>query len=164
MVTSPLPEPRMRLKHPHHPLPVPRPGRRLRQMLYLALAATLLSGLGWLLAHYLLPLPEDAARHPLETWSIRSHGLAAMFALAVHGAYWQQHIAHASRQRRHFVSGILLLAAWLLLILSGYGLYYLTDEGLRATTSLAHWSIGLALPVALLAHLRQRWRLRRPST
>ncbi len=152
----------MRLKHPQQHLPVPRPSRRLRQMLYLALAATLLSGLAWLLAHYLLPLPEDAARHPLETWSIRTHGLAAMFALAVHGAYWQQHIAHASRQRRHFVSGMLLLAAWLVLAVTGYGLYYLTDEGLRALTSLAHWAIGLALPVVLIAHIFHRLRQRRP--
>lgn len=150
----------MRLKHAAQP--VPRPAQRLRQMLYLALAATLLSGAGWLIGHYLLPLPEDAARHPLETWSIRSHGLAAMFALAVHGAYWQQHIARASRQRRRLLSGMLLLAGWLLLILSAYGLYYLTDEGLRAATSLAHWLTGLALPVLLAAHLLSREGEHRP--
>jgi hypothetical protein len=151
----------MRLKHSAQP--VPRPARRLRQMLYLALAATLLTGAGWLIAHFWLPLPEDAARHPLETWSIRAHGLAAMFALAVHGAYWQQHIARASRQRRHFASGMLLLAGWLTLILSGYGLYYLTDEGLRADTSLAHWLTGLAIPVLLAAHMLSRQGDRRPG-
>ena len=145
----------MRLKHNQQTV-VARPARRLRQMLYLALAATLLTGAGWLLAHYFLPLPEEAARHPLETWSIRSHGLAAMLALAVHGAYWQQHIARASQQRRHFFSGMALLAGWLLLIMSGYGLYYFTDEALRANTSLAHWLTGLALPLLLVIHIISR--------
>ena len=150
-------------KHLPHPspqqrrlYPVPRPTPGLRRALYLATLLIAGSGYAWLLAHYLLPLPETeefTARHPLETWSIRVHGAAAMLALAVLGALWQQHIGHALRQRRYVLSGAGLLAGWLGLIGSGYGLYYLTSEELRATFSLTHWLLGLALPVALFAHI-----------
>jgi hypothetical protein len=155
-------------KHLSHPspqqrihYPVPRPTPALRRALYLATLLIAGSGYAWLVAHYLLPLPEFAARHPLETWSIRLHGAAAMLALAVFGALWQQHIGHALRQRRYFRSGVALLAGWLLLIASGYGLYYLTDEALRATFSQAHWLLGLALPLALAAHIAHAFTKKR---
>lgn len=147
------------LKHPSHPIPRPTP--RLRQALYVATLLVLLSGLGWLVAHYWLPLPEFAARHPLETWSLRLHGAAAMFALMVFGAVWQQHLGYALRQRRYLPSGSALLGAWLGLIGSGYGLYYLTDEALRASLSLGHWLLGLALPIALFGHIAHAIKKRR---
>lgn len=137
-----------------------RPGANLRRAMYAASALLVLSGLAWLLAHYVLPLPEDAARHPLEAWSIRVHGAAAMLGLAVFGSLWSNHVLGAWPRRRHAWSGGAMVALWLGLILSGYGLYYLADETWRNAASTLHIAAGLALPLGLLAHLTQIQRRR----
>jgi hypothetical protein len=41
---------------------------------------------------------------------------------------------------------------------SGYLLYYLSSDTLISTASLAHWSVGLLLPVPFILH---RWRRRK---
>lgn len=139
-----------------HPRPrkAVRPGRRQRQVLYLGSVLLLASGLLWLLAHYALPVPDDAARHPFEPWAMRLHGAAAMFGLAVLGGIWTTHVLPAWRQGRHRRSGLSLLGLWLLLALSGYGLYYLADETQRSYTSGLHIALGIALPLGLLVHQR----------
>lgn len=150
--------------HEHlHPRPVkalrPSPGQR--RTMYLVSALLLASGLLWLTAHYLLPLPEFAARHPLEPWAARIHGAAAMGGLAVLGSLWGSHALPAWQRARHRGTGAPLLGAWLLLVLTGYGLYYLADEDLRALFSLSHWIVGLSTPPALLLHVLQARRERR---
>jgi hypothetical protein len=44
------------------------------------------------------------------------------------------------------------------LIMTGYLLYYLGDESLRSMTSIAHWVLGIATLIVFLAH--RRWRKR----
>jgi hypothetical protein len=39
-----------------------------------------------------------------------------------------------------------------LLIVSGLLLYYLQSDELRSPTAIVHWAIGLAMPLALMAH------------
>lgn len=152
----------------HEPPPRPRrptrPGRRQRRLAYLATALLLASGLVWLIAHHLLPLPEFAARHPLEPWAMRVHGAATMFGLAVLGSVWSQHVLGAWGAGRHRRSGGTMAALWLALALTGYGLYYLADEAWRWAVGWGHVGLGLALPAALGAHLLAvgRWR-RQPA-
>ncbi len=140
-----------------------RPGRQQRGMNYLASGLLLGSGALWLVAHYLLPLPEFAARHPLEPWAMRVHGAAVLLAMLVLGSLWTPHLQAAWKQRRHLGTGLVLGSSWLALALSGYGLYYVADEDLRASLSLVHWGWGLALPVLLGLHLVQAQRARRPA-
>lgn len=146
-----------------HPRPrkAVRPGRRQRRAVYLSTLLLLGSGVAWLLAHYLLPLPEDAARHPLEPWAMRTHGAAAMFGLAVLGSIWTTHVQPAWQRGTHRLSGSGLFLTWSVLTLSGYGLYYLADESQRAASSWIHIACGLLLPIGLLVHIVQAVRSRR---
>lgn len=152
-------------EHPHpRPRKAVRPGRSQRRAIYLSTLLLLGSGIIWLLAHYLLPLPEDAARHPLEPWAMRTHGAAAMFGLAVLGSVWTPHVQPAWQRGTHRLSGGALFLMWGALILSGYGLYYLADESQRAACSGLHIGCGLLLPLGLLVHIVQAVRARqRPA-
>ena len=53
-----------------------------------------------------------------------------------------------------------MLAGSALLIVTGYGLYYLGGETTRELTSVLHWGVGLILPGVLVWHVRQG---RKPS-
>ena len=89
----------------HRPRKTVRPGRRQRQAVHLGTGLLFLSGLVWLLAHYALPLPGDAARHPLEPWAMRIHGAATLFGMAVLGSLWGRHVVRAWKDGRHLASG-----------------------------------------------------------
>jgi hypothetical protein len=62
--------------------------------------------------------------------------------------------AHAQgwKNRYQRYIGIALTAAFAILILSGYMLYYVGDEGLRDWTSIIHWVLGLAAPTLFIWH------------
>jgi hypothetical protein len=139
----------------HRPRKAVRPGRRQRQVMYVGTLLLLASGLLWLLAHYALPLPEDAARHPVEPWAMRIHGAATLFGLAMLGSIWTTHVVPAWHRGSHRLSGGTLFGLWLLLALSGYGLYYLADESQRGFTSALHIALGLVLPLGLAIHIVQ---------
>ena len=78
------------------------------------------------------------------------------------------HIARAWQVRRNHRSGILMLAGIALLILTGYGLYYASEDRTRAMISVLHWGVGLAAACALPLHVvlgksRSATRLRQPD-
>jgi hypothetical protein len=123
----------------------------LRYFLYAMTAMVFASGALWLAPRYLpasSPLPEG-----LSTASMRVHGGAAMVLLVLIGWTASLHAPGAWRERKNLVSGILLSAALVLLTATGYCLYYLGEESARAASSLGHWMLGLALPVALVCHV-----------
>ncbi len=129
-------------------------GRARRLGLYAVGGGLWLSGGLWLPFHYLVQSPGDFAPgpHPLEPWWLRAHGAFAFCAIWVFGLLWSVHVTPgwAAGERRR--SGGLVVGLFLWLILSGYLLYYLGHERLRAVTSLLHWSLGLLLPFAFILH------------
>jgi hypothetical protein len=54
--------------------------------------------------------------------------------------------------RAEHLAGCVIVAIMVLLIVSGYALYY-SDEGLRPVISALHWIIGLGAPAALIWHI-----------
>ena len=118
-----------------------------------------LSGALWLLYHYFFPLQTSfgAAPNPNEHWSLVAHGALAFASLWLMGFLWGTHVTRRWRLRRHRRTGGTLFAVMGLLIVSGYLLYYLSDDSWRSPTATVHWVIGLVMPLALLAH----WLIRR---
>jgi len=49
-----------------------------------------------------------------------------------------------------------------ILSLSGYFLYYLSDESLREITSMLHWILGLVFPLVAGIHVWRGYVSRRP--
>ncbi len=140
-------------------------GRRQRWALYAVCALLWASAaLWWLFAGERLPAALGAAAAAAaELWRPRLlalHGLAAYLFLVVCGSFGPRHIRRALAARANRTSGLLTVAAVAVLAASGWGLYYLGDEGWREAARLVHDSLGFVLPVGLLVHalLGRRWR------
>ena len=69
------------------------------------------------------------------------------------GLLWAVHVAPNWRRHHRRTSGIVSLALLLLLVGSGYLLYYVADEQWRLATSTVHWVLGLAALAPFLVHL-----------
>jgi hypothetical protein len=155
--------------HPHMPNVVGHhrtPLRLSRQRRYLVygIGWTLwLSGALWLIFHYALMRqgPFGDEPHPLEPWWLRLHAAMAFAAMWSFGLVWGVHIVTGWHTRRQRLSGGFAVALLLWLIVTGYLLYYLTDDRWRSIGAMAHWAMGLALPIMLAIHIvlgRQRVR------
>jgi hypothetical protein len=155
---------RLRKHSLHHPSnsqfqPVRATNLRLerwhRTVMYGVMALLSVSGMLWLAAHYWFPVNNEfgANINPLEPWSIKLHGAAAMGALFFVGSLLNSHIRRAHKTRRNFYSGWSMIVLLGTLTLSGYGLYYLTSETSRPLWSNLHWIGGLTLPALLILHI-----------
>jgi len=144
-----------------HPSPPAAPLARARLSsahewcVYATFAALVVTGCGWLLCHYVLaeagefgPLP-----HPLEGLWLQLHGAAGMIALVLFGSLLPSHMLRAWSSRRGRASGGTLAGLFMLLTVTGYGLYYVGGESLRQWISVVHWAVGLGIPVLLTAHV-----------
>lgn len=122
---------------------------------YGATALLVVSGVVWLVYHFLLATPGDFGpqTHPLEPWMLRVHGAAAMVGLIVYGSLLPIHVRRAWSLRRNIVLGVTLISIMLLLTATGYLLYYAGGEESRAWISALHWLIGLVVPVLLTWHV-----------
>ncbi|WP_051362310.1 hypothetical protein [Solimonas soli] len=143
----------MRPTH-HRPRPSPRLGARRKQAFHLIGLGIWLSGIAWLVLHYLLRRQGEFGpeAHPLEPWSLKCHGAFAFAALWMSGTLWAVHVVNGWEQKRRRLSGALVFALLALLIVSGYLLYYAGDEDLRNATSIVHWACGVAIALAYAIH------------
>lgn len=144
----------------------PRPDSiRLKQfhryLLYGVVALLFLSGAIWAWINYVASLPAEPEA-TLKSWSLKVHGAAAMATLVLIGTVLTTHVRFAWRAGRNRINGVVILSAFGVLTITGYGLYYAGDERLRAWTSWIHLGIGLALPLLLLIHVLFGKRTRPP--
>jgi len=135
----------------------------LRTATYWTAGALFASGLAWFVLHQWFPSDSDfgPSPGPAEPWLMRLHGAAAMANLIVLGALLQSHVLPSWRHGYNRRSGLLLAAALLALVVTGYLLYYSGGETARAIASWVHLGLGLMLPAAVAAHVRGARRARR---
>jgi hypothetical protein len=135
-----------------------------RTLAYVVLGVLSLSGIVWMIVQ---TTTDNAGDFPALLSKI--HGAAAMMALALLG-YLVTHIRKGWKAKKNRLSGATLLSVYLLLILSGYGLYYAGDENFRRFISHWHAWIGVAMVALLLIHIAvgrivmRKWVFRRPSS
>jgi len=72
--------------------------------------------------------------------------------LIVAGSLLPIHVRVGWHQRKNLLAGIIVVAIFVLLIVSGYVLYC-SDEETRPVFSALHWIIGLGAPAALIWHI-----------
>jgi hypothetical protein len=133
-----------------------RLSKRHERWVYIICGLLFISGLGWLFAHYFLAVAGEfgEAHHPSEPWWLRLHGAAAMGFLMVLGSLLQAHISRAWHLRKNLASGLFMLGLVMLLVLTGYGLYYVADEQSHPWISTLHWTIGIAAIAGLVLHVK----------
>lgn len=158
--------PKHTLHHPTRPASIPgfRLPRWQKRAVYLLVGLLTASGLMWLVAHYFMrPSTEfGVVVHPMEPWSMKLHGAAAMASLWLVGTLLQVHIRRAFLAKRNLWTGWSMIAVLATLVLSGYALYYIAGEDSRPWWSAIHWLLGLLLPTLLFLHvLTGRRALRR---
>jgi hypothetical protein len=143
----------------HRRLDLIRLKRLQKYCLYAVLVLLFLSGLAWAYCNYLCS-PGDFETSA-KTWAMKIHGAAAMVVLVLIGMLLTAHVRFAWRARRNRANGSVFLSAFAVLTITGYGLYYVGGERLRAWTSWIHLGVGVALPILLLIHIFLGRRTRR---
>lgn len=135
--------------------------RRHRWSLYLVGLALLLSGLGWVWLHQL-----DEAGNIRGLWRevtpvlMTVHGLVAAAFVLLLGTLLPVHVRHSWHARRNRANGAFFLTTVGMLTLTGYLLYYLGNERLRALCSNVHFWLGAIIPLLLIWHI---WSGRRAT-
>jgi len=131
-----------------------------KRTLYVVFGTLAGSGIGWLLFHHFARITTEFGEgpHPLEKWWLRLHGLAAMAALVGLGTLLLPHLHRAWQTGHNRVSGASLILTVLIVVGTGYGLYYFGGEESRPIISLVHWVLGLAVMGLLVTHVALRQR------
>jgi len=137
----------------------------LKRSVHAIALATLLSGIAWLALKYAAPgrITEEIGRRA-QTSLLKIHGAAAMLALVALGALLSAHILPGLGTPQNRRAGITLLTGTVTLALTGWCLYYLGDESLRAWASDIHIAIGIAVTAAFVYHIGYRKRSAKRST
>ncbi len=124
---------------------------QFRWALYVACAVLFVTGAGWLVA--------DAWKESADAWQevaanlLMVHGGAAMVALMLLGALVPLHLRRGWRAKKNRMTGTLMAAANVVLIVTAFGLYYFGSDTVRPWTSRIHYGVGLALPILGLVHV-----------
>lgn len=126
-----------------------------RRSVYATWLALLLTGLAWLVLRYFLrPVTEfGESVHPLEPWTIKLHGAAAMLSLFLVGSLLNLHIRRALKAGRNALTGWAMIATLAVLAFTGYGLYYIAGEADRPLWSVLHWGVGVATAALSVLHV-----------
>jgi len=130
----------------------------LRTTIYAVAVLLWLSGALWLVLHYAFPQASAFGTLP-NSWEaplMRVHGLIAVCGVFLIGWMTAAHVTARWSSERNRRSGLALGGTALLLVFSGYALYYTTGSPHDAAGFL-HEAIGLLSPAAALAHW---WRNR----
>ena len=118
-----------------------------KQILYIVSTILWLTGTVWLYIRYCLKTQGQ-----FDFQMLRIHGAAAMGFLIIFGAILY-HIKPGWRQKRQRPSGLSLIVSCIVLILTGWGLYYLGNDDWRNWTSIIHCVLGLGLPGIVFIHV-----------
>lgn len=122
---------------------------------YIGLGLLFATGVVWLLLDWFVRVPGEFGpeHHPAEHWSLVAHGVVAYIFLVVAGSLVPIHIKLGWSLGGNRSSGSALGGTLLLVSLSALGLYYAADDGTRTWISIAHWSLGLFAPIAIVVHI-----------
>ncbi|MSQ59784.1 MAG: DUF4405 domain-containing protein [Betaproteobacteria bacterium] len=137
---------------------------RHQAWIYSVFGVLFVSGALWVLFHYFVKIEGEFGPtiHPLEPWWLKIHGAAVMVFLFLLGTLLLSHMETAWCIGRNIPTGVAFVSFNLILVVSGYMLYYFGGETARPIISLVHWVLGMAAPVIIGVHV-WRGRAERPG-
>lgn len=118
-----------------------------------------LTGAIWLGLHYFGRMEGEFGPeiNSFEPWMLRIHGFLIITALAGFGSLLVVHIPLGWKDKAQRPAAIGLTSVFVLLILSGYALYYVGTVELREYSSVFHWVLGLLSPLIFWWHYKRRY-------
>ncbi len=137
--------------------------QRHRVWFYTSFILVFFSGLVWLILHYVVSNQDqtDAGSYLLEPWALKVHGATAMLVLIILGTLIPMHIKRGLASGINRNNGFFLISVNVILIVTGYLLYYAGGEALRLAAHWLHIIIGLLLPAFIVWHVREGRRKRK---
>jgi hypothetical protein len=122
-------------------------------MIFAVGALLWLSGALWLLVHLAFPAHNEFGTlpNPWEAPLMRLHGLIAVAAVFLLGWLGANHMLPRWVAPANRASGLWLLGAMVVLVVSGYALYYSTGALHGAAAAVHEW-LGVAAIALALAH------------
>jgi hypothetical protein len=132
--------------------------RALRTSVYALCGLLWVSGVAWLSLHLAFPSHNEFGTlpNPWEAPVLRVHGLLAVAGVFLLGWLMAAHVGARWGAYRNRPSGVALLATALVLVASGYALYYSTGALHEGAARVHEWLGALAI----LAGFAHWWRQR----
>jgi hypothetical protein len=137
------------------------PSPAFRRITIGSLSLLWLSGAAWLVFHYFFPAQTEfgSGPNPAEPVLMKVHGAIAVFAVALLGWISARHVGENWSRNRKRISGVTILSAYILLVVTGYSLYYVLQDDVREGVGQAHEILGVAsLAIALIHWVRRARR------
>lgn len=127
-------------------------------------ALTVLTGVGYFVTKYMVAPPDPYAvvNHPLQPWFLKAHVVVSPLMLFALGTIAVQHVW------KHYISGmevsrrsaVITAAAVIPMVLTGYLIQVLTDEGWVRAMALSHIVFGALYGLGLALHT---WIIRKKN-
>jgi RsiW-degrading membrane proteinase PrsW (M82 family) len=138
---------------------------RYRGLLFGFIALSWLTGVTFFVMNRWITVEGEFGpeKHPAQAIFLKVHGAAAFTMMVSYGYLLATHVPAGLRSRRQRMIGLTLVAAQGFMILTAYGLYYISGEQFREWVSYAHASVGFVFPALLAWHILSgiRERMRR---
>lgn len=130
--------------------------RVLRYWIYVGFGGVWLSGCGWLILQFFFETRDEfgVTRHPWEPTLLWIHGALSIAIVYLLGWIMARHASEAWRQRKRRVSGGLLTLIVAVLSVSGFLLFFLSDEDWQAQSARVHEVVGLLITLFAIEHWR----------
>lgn len=127
-----------------------------RVTLYTLLGALFLTGCLWLIVRYFMSQQTEFGpqNSPVQHLALKIHAFFVMPFCFIIGSLLLQHIRRAFQAQKNIYSGTVLLLTILILVITAYGLDYISNEESHVTWSLVHWILGSSLPIILWLHIQ----------
>ncbi len=132
--------------------------RAQRAVIFTVCGLLWFTGVIWLVLHYAFQRHNEFGDlpNPAEPALMRLHGLLAVAGVFLFGWLTAAHVTPRWSIGRNRTSGLVLASCVVVLVVSGYALYYTTAD-LHTQASVLHQVLGVLALVAALSHwLRNR--------
>ena len=129
-----------------------RPRQRLA--VFLVLGALWLTGCVWLILNqfFARPGPFGSTPHPLQPPTLLAHGIIGILSLYLMGWVSARHVLRWWPGRLRRWSGGTLAAFFLLLSITGFALFFVSDDSWQRGAAAAHDISGVAVTVFAVQH------------
>jgi len=127
-----------------------------KKWFYLILCCSWVTGITFFIFNNFIIIQGEFGeeKHFLQYPVLKTHGIFAFAIMVTYGFFLGAHVRKSWKVKPQPVSGIIIMIMPILLIISGWLLYYIATDNSRQIVSLFHFSIGLLLPIALIIHIR----------
>jgi hypothetical protein len=128
----------------------------LRYTIYLVFGGVWLTGCAWLVLHAYFETADEfgVERHPWEPTVLLTHGVLSIALAYVFGWIMARHASEAWRQHKRRFSGGLLTLVVVVLSISGFMLFFTTNDAWQARSARIHEVVGLLVTLFMIEHWR----------